>query len=217
MKGNQPTLLEDITAIWEGEPEAAQATQVDQHGGRIEQRRLWVSQLLVGYSDWPHLAQVCRLERIVRTKGKRTQGQTRRESAYAVTSLPPDQANPQILLALWRGHWGIENRVHWVQGTSTFDEDRSQVRTGSAPQIMAALRNLTISALRLAGENQHRRRLASLRRSPITSPRLAWSCRQNNRKTLVAPGNRACAKSPRNRCPLILVSWKRRTRQTVSS
>ena len=75
VKGNQPTLLEDITAIWEGEPEPAQATQVDQHGGRIEQRRLWVSQLLVGgYSDWPHLAQVCRLERIVRTKGKRTQG-----------------------------------------------------------------------------------------------------------------------------------------------
>ena len=151
MKGNQPTLLEDITAIWEGEPEAAQATQVDQHGGRIEQRRLWVSQLLVGYSDWPHLAQVCRLERIVRTKGKRTQGQTRRESAYAVTSLPPDQASPQRLLALWRGHWGIENRVHWVRDV-TFDEDRSQVRTGSAPQIMAALRNLTISALRLAGE-----------------------------------------------------------------
>ena len=151
MKGNQPTLLEDITAIWEGEPEAAQATQVDQHGGRIEQRRLWVSQLLVGYSDWPHLAQVCRLERIVRTKGKRTQGKTRRESAYAVTSLPPDQASPQRLLALWRGHWGIENRVHWVRDV-TFDEDRSQVRTGSAPQIMAALRNLTISALRLAGE-----------------------------------------------------------------
>ncbi len=146
MKGNQPTLLEDITAIWDREPEAAQATQVDQHGGRIEQRRLWVSQLLVGYSDWPYLAQVCRLERIVRTKGK-----TRRELACAVTSLPPAQASPQRLLALWRGHWGIENRVHWVRDV-TFDEDRFQVRTGSAPQIMAALRNLTISVIRLAGE-----------------------------------------------------------------
>ena len=74
MKGNQPTLLEDITAIWDGEPAAAQAVQVDQHGDRIEQRRLWVSQLLVGYSDWPHLAQVCRLERIVRTKGQTAPG-----------------------------------------------------------------------------------------------------------------------------------------------
>ena len=158
MKGNQPTLLEDITAIWDGEPAAAQAVQVDQHGDRIEQRRLWVSQLLVGYSDWPHLAQVCRLERIVRTKVK-----PRRELAYAVTSLTPAEANPERLLALWRGHWGIENRVHWVRDV-TFDEDRSQVRTGSAPQIMAALRNLTISVIRLAGETNI---AAALRRHAV--------------------------------------------------
>ena len=109
--------------------------------------QLWVSDLLVGYRDWPHLAQVCRLERIVRNKNA-----TRRELAYAVTSLPSQEAGPDRLLALWRGHWGIENRVHWVRDV-TLDEDRSQVRTGSAPQIMAALRNLTISVIRLAGEN----------------------------------------------------------------
>ena len=74
----------------------------------MEQRRLWVSDLLVGYSDWPYLAQVCRLERIVRNKNS-----TRRELAYAVTSLSPVEAGPDRLLALWRGHWGIENRVHW--------------------------------------------------------------------------------------------------------
>ena len=107
---------------------------------------MWVSDLLVGYSDWPHLGQVCRLERIVRN-----QNSTRRELTYAVTSLPPQEATPDRLLTLWRGHWGIENRVHWVRDV-TFDEDRSQVRTGSAPQIMAALRNLTISLFRLAGE-----------------------------------------------------------------
>ena len=146
VKANQPTLLEDITAIWDEELEAAQTVQVDQHGGRVEQRRLWTSDLLVGYSDWPHLAQVCRLERIVHHKRS-----TRRETAYAVTSLSPAAASPQRLLALWRGHWGIENRVHWVRDV-TFDEDRSQVRTGSAPQVMAALRNLTISVMRLAGE-----------------------------------------------------------------
>ena len=68
--------------------------------------------------------QVCRLERIVRSKNA-----TRRELAYAVTSLSPQEADPERLLALWRGHWGIENRLHWVRDV-TFDEDRSQIRTG---------------------------------------------------------------------------------------
>ena len=67
------------------------------------------------------------------------------------SSLTPAGADPQRLLALWRGHWDIENRVHWVRDV-TFDEDRSQVRTGSALQVMGALRNLTISVIRLVGE-----------------------------------------------------------------
>ncbi len=112
----------------------------------MERRRLWTSDLLADYSDWPHLAQVCRLEREVSRHGV-----THREIAFAVTSLPPERADPHRLLRLWRGHWGIENRVHWVRDV-TFDEDRCQVRTGAAPQIMAALRNLTISLLRLSGK-----------------------------------------------------------------
>ena len=159
VKGNQPTLQQDITAIWDGEPAAApQGLQTNQHGGRVEQRRWWVSDLVVGYSDWPHLAQVCKMERILRKKNA-----TRREVAYAVTSLPSEAAGPDRLLALWRGHWGIENRVHWVRDV-TFDEDRSQVRTGSAPQIMAALRNVAISVMRLAGETNI---AAALRRCAV--------------------------------------------------
>jgi hypothetical protein len=157
VKENQPTLLQDIAAVWAGRPlPAPQAAQYGQHGNRQEVRRLWASDALVGYSDWPHLAQVCRLERHVHVKGKIT-----REVAYAVTSLPPDAASPQRLLALWRGHWGIENRVHWVRDV-TFDEDRCQVRTGAAPQVLAALRNITISLLRL---DQRRNIAASLRRN----------------------------------------------------
>ena len=117
VKHNQPTLLEDITAVWDGAPAwdgappaPPQAVQIGQHGGRVEQRRLWASDLLVGYSDWPHLAQVCKIERIVRKKNV-----TGRAVAYAVTSLPPQEADADRLLALWRGHWGIENRVHWVR------------------------------------------------------------------------------------------------------
>ena len=59
----------------------------------------------------------------------------------------PGDAAPERLLELWRGHWRIENQVHWVRDV-TFDEDRCQVRTGAAPQVMAALRNLVIGLVR---------------------------------------------------------------------
>ena len=145
VKDHQPTLKQDIVDLWE-EGLPPQVEQVDCHGDRVEVRRLWASDELIGYSDWPHLAQVCRTERIVHHKGK-----TRRELAYAVTSLSPQQADPRRLLELWRGHWGIENRVFWVRD-ETMDEDRCQIRTGSAPQIMAGLRNLIISLFRMGKE-----------------------------------------------------------------
>lgn len=146
VKDNQRTLKQDIADLWEqASLPPPQAVQVNQHGDRLEQRRLWTSSDLVGYADWPHLAQVCRVERVVTCKGK-----TRREVAYAVTSLSPRKASPQRLLSIWRGHWGIENRVHWVRDV-TFDEDRCQIRTGAAPQVLAACRNLVIGLLRTAG------------------------------------------------------------------
>jgi predicted transposase YbfD/YdcC len=88
---------------------------------------------------------VCRIQREVTRKG-----QTKLEVAYAVTSLWPHEADPRRLLELNRGHWGIENRLHYVRDM-TFGEDASQVRTEAAPQVMAALRNATIGLLRLAG------------------------------------------------------------------
>jgi hypothetical protein len=60
------------------------------------------------------------------------------------------QASPAGLAAIIRGHWMIEDRLHWVRDLD-FDEDRSQIRTASAPQVMAALRNLAITILQLAG------------------------------------------------------------------
>jgi len=74
----------------------------------------------------------------------------RNETVYGITSLTTWQANPADVLDFNRGHWGIENREHYVRDV-TFDEDRSQVRTGSSPQIMATMRNIAISLLRLAG------------------------------------------------------------------
>lgn len=51
------------------------------------------------------------------------------------------------MLALNRGHWHIENRLHWVRDV-TFDEDRCQVRKGHGPQVLASFRNFIIGLLR---------------------------------------------------------------------
>jgi hypothetical protein len=70
-------------------------------------------------------------------------GKERVEVVYGVTSLRPERATPERLLALVRGQWQIENQSPWVRDV-TFDEDRSQVRCGNIPQVMAALRNTTV-------------------------------------------------------------------------
>ena len=123
------------------------ARTVDSGHGRIEQRHSTTSEALVGYSDWPGLAQVFEVGRHVITQKT---GKERAEVVYGVTSLRPERATPGCLLELVRGHWSIENKSHWVRDV-TFDEDRSQVRCGNIPQVMAAFRNTTIGLLRLAG------------------------------------------------------------------
>jgi predicted transposase YbfD/YdcC len=87
-------------------------------------------------------------------------GKQQVEVSYAISSLPATANSAKRLLTLSRGHWGIENRVHWVRDV-TFDEDRSQIRLGAAPQVMAGLRNLVISLVRRAG---HSNVAAALRR-----------------------------------------------------
>ena len=113
--------------------------------GRTEHRRLQASTRLAEYSDWPGLAQVCRLVRTTRRNGAETV-----EIDYAITSVPRDQADAAQLLAWWRGHWGIENRSHYVRDV-TLGEDACQICKGDAPQNLAALRNAIISMLRMEG------------------------------------------------------------------
>ena len=98
--------------------------------------------------DFPHAAVVFQVERRVRNlDGSNPRG----EIVYGLTNKPgTSDADAAKLLDLVRGHWTIENRLHWVRDV-TYDEDRSQVRKGNGPRVMASLRNLAISILRLAG------------------------------------------------------------------
>lgn len=121
------------------------AETVEKSRGRKEHRRLQASTRLAAYTDWPGLAQVCRLVRTTRRGKSETI-----EIDYAITSASRDQADASQLLAWWRGHWGIENRCHYVRDV-TFDEDASRIRMGDAPQNLAALRNAILSMLRLDG------------------------------------------------------------------
>jgi predicted transposase YbfD/YdcC len=93
-----------------------------------------------------HAAQAIQVTRRVRAPGSRW----RTVTVYAVISLALGTASPAQLAGWLRGHWRIENRLHWVRDV-TFSEDASHVRTGSLPRVMASLRNLAIGALRLAG------------------------------------------------------------------
>lgn len=69
---------------------------------------------------------------------------------YLVTSATHADAPPAVLAAWVQGHWRIENALHWVRDV-TYDEDRSQIRTGHAAHVMATLRNTAIGILRLTG------------------------------------------------------------------
>jgi hypothetical protein len=127
---------------------ATEDDRAEAHGkghGRVETRRIRTTTRLTGYLDWPGVKQVCLLERVRRIKGKVTT-----ETVCAVTSLGPGPASAERLLAISRGHWGIENKLHWVRDMS-LGEDACRVRTGEAPEILAAIRNAALRLLRARG------------------------------------------------------------------
>lgn len=120
------------------------------HGhGRVERRSIRVANgTEIGAElDFPGLEQVARVERHVFNNDKSVHSH---EVVWLVTSLSAEAASTQRLAGLVRGHWEIENCLHYVRDW-TWDEDRSQVRKGSAPRTMASLRNLAIGVLRRAG------------------------------------------------------------------
>ena len=150
VKGNQPKLFAACQRVLSGPVGDFVPEHVgfDRGHGRAEQRTTRVAPVTTSDGiDFPHATQVFRVRRDV---GGLDGQRTRKEIAYCLTSLTADQADAAQLANYIRKHWHIENRLHWVRDV-TYDEDRSQARTGSGPHVMASLRNLAISALRLNG------------------------------------------------------------------
>jgi predicted transposase YbfD/YdcC len=164
VKRNQETLYTECAAYF-SDPTARvrRATTIDRRRGRTETRTLYttthLNAHLTRYSRFPGIGQVaCLLTTVEERRG------TQREVRFLLTSLAPEQADPERLLTLVRGHWRIESR-HWTRDV-TFGEDRSRLRSGDGPQIMAALRNVAITLIRRVGAT----RIAAQRRAFAARP-----------------------------------------------
>ena len=149
VKDNQEGLREEIEVLFQPHRKLAgtsalpndfrTARTVEKGHGRKDMRMITVSSMLADYSTWPELAQVFKLE------SQRTDalGTTKTKVRYGVTSLPAALADPKRVLELTRGHWGIENGLHYRRD-ATMREDHAQVRMGHAPEMLAILNNTVL-------------------------------------------------------------------------
>lgn len=181
VKANQPTLFHDLQRLfdppWPALPllDRREARTVDHGHGRYDDtRHLIASTDLTAYLDWPGVAQVFRLERTWWADGRR-----HRAVRYGLTSLPPEVASAERLLALRRGHWTIENRVHYVKDVS-LGEDAATVRLDAGPSIVAILRDTALNALRGDPDRRVAARLRHYSRHPEDLLRLFGLARQEN-------------------------------------
>lgn len=151
VKENQKSLLEWVVNVCDFNKAREEANLTRKGHGRVESHHLELFSPSAfehqQQTRFPHIKQVFRLTRksMNRSAAKETE-----EVRYAITSLCEQKANSQDLLLAQLGHWQIENSSHYVRD-ETLGEDRSRVRKGSGPQVMATLRNLSIGVIRLSG------------------------------------------------------------------
>lgn len=134
-------------------------TSTNRGHGRLDHR--WTAAAPAPADLFPHAEQIVR---VTRERCTLDDELISTETAFYITSLPARLASPEQLDRLVRGHWGIENRVHYVRDV-TYDEDRSQAYTGNGPRVLATCRNLAISVLRLHGHTNIAKALRHIARN----------------------------------------------------
>ena len=156
VKENQPSLYDDLRLLFGPQPAPLPGTSaipddfvtvrtVEKAHGRLDEREVTISSLLMEYQSWPYLAQAFQVVRISRRGGRR-----RREVRYGITRVPATVVPAAQVLAWVRGHWQIENGLHYRRDV-TLAEDASLARRGQAPQVLATLNNLVCSLTAQAG------------------------------------------------------------------
>ena len=182
-KKNQSELREAIALLFSQSPRPflfpeQQARTVDKQHGRLEVRSLRVSCELGEYLSprWPKVTQVFQIERRITRHGKTTI-----EVAYGITSLLPQVATPDYLLALVRAHWHIENRNHWRRDV-TLGEDACRVAVRQVPQVLAALNNVVLAIVDLLGLRNLAAATRAFSAQPVRAldlllnPPATWEC-----------------------------------------
>jgi predicted transposase YbfD/YdcC len=161
VKGNQRGVLQDVALFFQDrqQPDFVQDTPPDH--GRIETRKIWTTPELNGYLDFPHVGQAFVVERhsIEKKTGIRSC-----EIAYGITSRSPEQADPQRVLKVNRGHWTIENSCHYIIDWN-FDEDRSRIRTGYGPENVTRLRRFAVGVIKSKGVRSVAQKMRELTRN----------------------------------------------------
>ena len=150
MKDNQPSLAAALVDLpwWDARPDLVEKSRGH---GRVEVRSVWARSIKPAEAPagFPSARQAVK---IIRERANlRGLELGNPEVAFVITSLPRSAAAPRVLAGMLRGHWCIENGLHYIRDV-TFDEDRSRIRTGSGPRVMASLRNLAIAIHCLHGE-----------------------------------------------------------------
>lgn len=167
VKGNQPGLHDQLESLPWKRVRAGNRTKERANGRDIERTVKCVN--VAAGINFPHAGQAIQIIRKSRPVGMRKWST---EIVYAVTSLTPSEGKPAQIGAWIRGHWGIENGLHWRRDV-VWLEDHSQIRKGQTPRVMASLRNLAITILRMAGETNISKATRAARNRPARALRLA--------------------------------------------
>jgi predicted transposase YbfD/YdcC len=144
VKSNQPTLLEDIEFYFDNINRTPDAVERNSGHGRIEARRIWVTQDLEGYLRFPYARQAFKINRHI--KNKKT-GKTSNETVYGITSRLEEEADAEAILKAIRKHWSIENSCHYILDWA-YDEDRCRIRKGNGPEVISRIRRFAIGLIK---------------------------------------------------------------------